>query len=336
VRRGTLGSLCAVALASGIGLVAGIGLLPGAALASATGPASRTSVTGSRTSVTAASSPAVSGSPSAGPPDVLTTPVRVAATSDGAVGYRELGSGSPLVLVTGYGATMDDWTASFVDGLAEHHRVVIFDNAGVGRTAGLPAPLTIAAMADQTSALIATLGLGRPAVLGWSMGGMTAQALAVLHPTQVSRLILAATQPGTGKSLPVPPAAAAKLDSSNPAVILSVLFPADEIAAAQRYGLAVLRFSPYYTVPAAVRFQQQLAVEGWLRGEDPAGVEESRIDVPTLVADGADDDLDPVANDRLLAATIHGAQLVVYAGASHAFWFQDERAFLARVEQFLS
>ena len=57
-------------------------------------------------------------------------------------------------------------------------------------------------MADQTSALIDALGLGRPDVLGWSMGGMIAQALAVLHPAQVRRLVLCATYPGTGAAVP--------------------------------------------------------------------------------------------------------------------------------------
>ena len=60
---------------------------------------------------------------------------------------------------------------------------------------GRTATLTIDAMADQTSALIDTLGLGRPDVLGWSMGGMIAQALAVLHPPQVA-------PPGTVRHLP--------------------------------------------------------------------------------------------------------------------------------------
>ena len=59
--------------------------------------------------------------------------------------------------------------------------------------AALPAPLSIDAMANQTSALIGTLRLGRPDVLGWSMGSMTAQALAVLHPGQVRRLVLCAS-----------------------------------------------------------------------------------------------------------------------------------------------
>jgi len=119
--------LCAAALVSAIGLV------------SATGAVSATAT------VSAGAAVSANGAAAGGPPDVLTTPVRVAATSDGAVGYRELGSGPPLLLVTGFGATMDDWTSSFVDGLAEHHRVVIFDNAGVGKTAAL-APLTITAM----------------------------------------------------------------------------------------------------------------------------------------------------------------------------------------------
>ena len=102
---------------------------------------------------------------------------------------------------------MDDWPGSFIDALAAHHQVVVLDNAGVGRTSAVAAPdsLSITAMASQTSALIAALRLGRPAVLGWSMGGMIAQALAVSRPAQVSRLILAATAVGTGKARPSRP-----------------------------------------------------------------------------------------------------------------------------------
>jgi pimeloyl-ACP methyl ester carboxylesterase len=146
------------------------------------------------------------------PADILTAPAQVARTTAGDVGYREVGTGSPLLLITGFSATMDDWAPSFVDALAAHHRVVVFDNAGVGETAALPGPLTISAMAGQTSALISALRLGRPAVLGWSMGGMIAQALAVQHPGQVSQLVLAATQAGTGMSLPIPPAAGPRLE----------------------------------------------------------------------------------------------------------------------------
>src|SRR6202042_774607 len=92
-----------------------------------------------------------------------------------------------------------------IHALARHNRVVMFDNSGVGRTQPMPGEqtgtLTVDAMADQTSAFIDTLGLGRPDVLGWSMGGMVAQALAVLHPAQVRRLVLCATWPGAGQAV---------------------------------------------------------------------------------------------------------------------------------------
>jgi pimeloyl-ACP methyl ester carboxylesterase len=101
---------------------------------------------------------------------------------------------------------MEAWDRRFVDALAQHYHVVIFDNAGVGQTRALPAPLTIDAMASQTSALITALGLTRPDILGWSMGTMIAQALAVLHPGQVRRLVLCAAYPGNGTAIRPPQA----------------------------------------------------------------------------------------------------------------------------------
>jgi pimeloyl-ACP methyl ester carboxylesterase len=123
--------------------------------------------------------------------------------------------------------------AGFVDALAAHHKVVVFDNAGVGRTSAVSAraSLSITAMARQTSALISALRLRRPAVLGWSMGGMIAQALAVSDPAQVSRLILAASAVGTGKARPLPPSAT--VFDLNSAEIVAQLFPKNQAAAAR-------------------------------------------------------------------------------------------------------
>lgn len=270
------------------------------------------------------------------PADILSAPTRVARTADGDVGYREVGHGSPLVLVTGSGASMDDWSPAFVDALAAHHTVVVFDNAGVGLTSALPAPLTVSAMADQTSALISTLRLRRPTVLGWSLGGMVAQALAVRHPGQVARLVLAATQSGTGAALPIPAAAAAALDSPNPAVVLSVLFPADQLAAARAYGLAIVQYSGFYQAPTAVRTAQEAAIQLWMTGVDPAGTRPERIRVPVLVADGADDALDPSPNAAILAQTLRHARVLLYPDSGHAFLFQDQAAFTTAIDHFTS
>ncbi len=121
----------------------------------------------------AAQHQAVSASLPASARAVVSAPVRVARTALGSVSYRVVGTGPPLILIRGYAATIDDWDPRFVGALAERYRVVIFDNAGVGRTQALPAPLTIDAMANQTSALIDTLGLNRPDVLGWSMAELS-------------------------------------------------------------------------------------------------------------------------------------------------------------------
>src|SRR3984957_16352684 len=177
------------------------------------------------TTLTAALAACGSSPPSATTVSVTTTSAEVAQTTLGPVGYREVGSGPPLVLIMGYAAPMEAWEPQFVDSLARRYRVVIFDNAGIGSTRALPAPLTIDAMANQTSALIGALGLGRPDVLGWSMGGMIAQALAVLHPAQVHRLVLCATFPGTGTVVAPPQAAIHALASYNPKTVAADLFP---------------------------------------------------------------------------------------------------------------
>ena len=265
-----------------------------------------------------------------GTASVVSAPVRIAHTRLGTVGYRVVGSGPPLVLIMGYGWTMEGWDPRLVHALARHNRVVMFDNAGVGRTQPLPgeqtATLTIDAMAGQASALIDTLGLGRPDVLGWSMGGMIAQALAVLHPAQVRRLVLCATYPGTG-AVAVPPQAARQAGSD---------FPANQASAFDAFKAAIAEYRAARTAPIAAKVAQAGAVSDWSDGTDAAGRKTARISVPTLIADGTDDQLDPVANDHTLARLIPRASLVLYPDAGHAFLFQEPTRFASRIESFLT
>ncbi len=267
----------------------------------------------------------------AGPPSVVSSPVRIVHTSLGTVGYRILGSGPPLVMVMGYPFTMEDWDPSLVDALARHYRVVIFDNAGIGDTQQPPGPLTIDAMARQTSALIDTLRLSRPDVLGWSMGGMIAQALAVLDPSQVGRLVLCATFPGTGAT--VPSATYAAL--TRPQEEQAVLFPPNQAQAWHAFVAAISGYPPAAAPSAAVLAADRRAVTQWWTGKDPEGRKTAAISAPTLIADGTADWVDPVSNDRALARLIPGARLVLYPDAAHAFLFQDAAQFATVVESFL-
>jgi pimeloyl-ACP methyl ester carboxylesterase len=269
------------------------------------------------------------------PPDITAAPTQVAHTALGTVGYRQVGHGPTLLMITGFSGSMDDWAPYFVDALAEHFRVIVFDNAGIGKTAALAAPLSVPEMAAQTSALISTLRLGRCDVLGWSMGGLIAQSLAVTHPGQVRRLVLAATQAGTGKAAPVPAAAQAALDSGGGGAALRLLFPADQVAATERYITGILAYPGRYAASAAVRAAQQAAIDQWFAGNDVSGRDPGEIRAPTLVADGTEDALSPAANDRMLARLIHGARLVLYPGAGHGFLFQDARRFVSELRSFL-
>jgi pimeloyl-ACP methyl ester carboxylesterase len=269
----------------------------------------------------------------AGTPSVVSSPVRVAHTGLGTVGYRIVGSGPPLVMITGYPTTMEDWDPRLVDALAKHYRVVIFDNAGIGDTQQLPGPLTIDAMARQTGALIETLRLSRPDVLGWSMGGMIAQALAVLDPSQVRRLVLCATFPGTGAI--VPSATITALTRLAPQQVETVLFPPNQAKAYNAYAAAISGYPPAAAPSKAVLAAQRRAVTQWWTGKDPAGRKTAAISAPTLIADGTADWVDPLANARALARLIPGAKLVLYPDAAHAFLFQDATQFAAAVGSFL-
>jgi pimeloyl-ACP methyl ester carboxylesterase len=265
-----------------------------------------------------------------GTASVVSAPVRVAHTRLGAVGYRVVGTGPPLVLIMGYAGTMEVWDPRLVHALARHNRVVMFDNSGVGRTQPLPgeqtATLTIDAMANQTSALIDALGLGRPDVLGWSMGGMIAQALAVLHPAQVRRLVLCATYPGTG-AVAVPSQAAIRAGS---------LFPADQAGAADAFTAAISEYPAAPAASAGAKTAQAAAVVDWWDGTDAAGRKIASISVPTLIADGTADQLDPVTNDHALARLIPGARLLLYPDAGHGFLFQEGPRFASLVDSFLT
>jgi pimeloyl-ACP methyl ester carboxylesterase len=259
-----------------------------------------------------------------GTASVVSAPVRIAHTRLGAIGYRVVGNGPPLVLIMGFDWTMEGWDPRLVHALARHNRVVMFDNSGVGRSQPLIEPLTIDAMADQTSAFIDTLGLGRPDVLGWSMGGMIAQALAVLHPTQVRRLVLCATFPGTGTVVPSEAALRAGSD-----------FPANQVRAYDAFTAAVSEYPAAAAPPTATKTAQAGAVTDWRDGADAAGRKIAKISVPTLIADGTADRLDPVANDHALARLIPRATLKLYPDAGHGFLFQDRTPFASLIESFL-
>jgi pimeloyl-ACP methyl ester carboxylesterase len=100
------------------------------------------------------------------------------------------GSGRPMVLLHG-GLGSGEMFGPVVPALAEHHQVILPDLQGHGRTADIDRPLDLGLMADDIAALIDHLGLDRPDVVGYSLGGGVAMHTAFRHPDKVGRLVAA-------------------------------------------------------------------------------------------------------------------------------------------------
>lgn len=107
--------------------------------------------------------------------------------------YYELhGKGKPLVLISGYTCDHTYFT-SMLGQLADHHRILIFDNRAVGQTADDGKPFTIDTMAKDTIGLIEHLGLKQPSLVGHSMGSMVALSVAHHFPHAINKIVLVDT-----------------------------------------------------------------------------------------------------------------------------------------------
>jgi pimeloyl-ACP methyl ester carboxylesterase len=105
----------------------------------------------------------------------------------------ERGQGPALLLVHGLAGQLGNFTYGVVDRLAAQYRVVAVDRPGSGYSQRAPgASAALSAQADTLAALIETLELGRPVVVGHSLGGAVALALAQRRPERVSGLALVA------------------------------------------------------------------------------------------------------------------------------------------------
>jgi pimeloyl-ACP methyl ester carboxylesterase len=264
-------------------------------------------------------------------------PTQTARIGKQKIGYRSIGRGRPVVFIQGLAGTVDGWPPSFLDRVAASgHRVVVFDNEGVGRSTLRAGPLTIRRMAQDTAGLVKALRLKRPDVVGWSMGGMIAQSYAVRYPKRLRKLVLLATAPGDGKAT-FPDAEAQKtLASGDAAALLGELFPADQIEARDRYISDILqRFDFNGIAPPSVVLAQLGASATWITGGDPDGAKVGRLKAHVLVGGGELDGLLPIANERHLAELIPHAKLVTYPDAAHGFFFQEDADFLPRLTAFL-
>lgn len=254
--------------------------------------------------------------------------------------YECTGAGEPLVLIAGLGYSLWIWHKMF-PGLAKHFQVVAFDNRGVGQSDKPEGPYTAQMLADDTAGLIAALGFRRAAVLGHSMGGFVAQALALSHPELVSKLILAATNFGGPRQIPVTPEAMKVLTdvSGDP---IDRLKRGILISCAPGFGDAHPEIVDEWTdfriknpiLPGP--YQAQLAIGMGLASEESSFEHKLKnVKVPTLILFGAEDKVVPPANADLLAKQIPNSTIRILPSAGHTFPLDATDAAVAAITEFL-
>ncbi len=237
--------------------------------------------------------------------------------------YEEHGSGEPLLLIMGWGGNAATWNPQ-IEGLAQHFRVIAFDNRGVGRTSAPEGPYTMSQMAGDVVGLLDGLEIPRAHVFGISMGGMVAQELAIQHPGRVDTLILGCTTPGSSRA-----AGVAKLHSDISSFrnahrkqrdlewiseFLKRLWTEEAMTKSttelQDFVLSLIRFPP--TSHGLIHQADAVAAHD---AHDRLG----QIPHRTLVMTGAEDTLIDPKNSEILAELIPDAKLVVFEGLRHAF-----------------
>jgi pimeloyl-ACP methyl ester carboxylesterase len=225
------------------------------------------------------------------------------------------GDGPPLLLIQGLGYSIEGWWR-VLPPLAKQHRVIVFDNRGVGRSEVDDYDFTIEQMADDALAVLRAAGERSAHVIGASLGGIIAQELALRSPQALRSLVLGCTSPGGTDAIPSDAGQGflqARADmSAREAAEASIPF-----VYAERTPLALAHedIERRMTVPttregyggqlgAVLRYAGTMSRLGSLR-------------VPTLVVHGTVDRLVPPQNAELLARAIPGARLVWFDGAGH-------------------
>lgn len=124
------------------------------------------------------------------PVSIQDTPVQYVDLPGVRLGYREFGSGDPLLIIVGFGVTMEQANETAIGALASKYHVFLYDHRGMGHSgAGGEIP-SIRGYADDAASLITALGYESMHVYGTSMGSFIAQELALNHPGKARRVIL--------------------------------------------------------------------------------------------------------------------------------------------------
>ncbi len=258
--------------------------------------------------------------------------------------YRRFGKsgGVPLVFNMHFTGTMDHWDPAVTDGFAKDREVILFDNAGISSSSG-EVPISIEEMAADAAALIKALGLTQVDVLGFSLGGLVVQTLAIAESKLVRRVVLVGTGPRSGEGMATLTPEAQEIFGATyeepDHLWLRVHFsPSERSQAAGREFLKRFRLrregrNPEVSDKVAPAQLAALAKWGTPR-ENPYDYLKA-ITQPTLVVNGGNDVIIYPVNSFILQQNLPKAQLILYPDANHGSLYQYPELFVRHVSLFL-
>jgi pimeloyl-ACP methyl ester carboxylesterase len=259
--------------------------------------------------------------------------------------YRRFGGGGapPLVCLQHFTGTLDNWDPAVTDPLAQVREIILFESAGLGRSTG-QVPTTISGMTEHFLAFAEALGLTQVDLLGFSLGGMIAQLVALERPALVRRMLLVGTAPEGGEDimhLEKPELSRILGDPSLKGyqVLVKLFFtPSEASQAAGQAFASRLSTRTEDREPLSgpnVAQAQITAFRAWERVEGERFTKLRRITQPCLVVNGVLDNMIPVRNSYFLGEHLPNAMMLTYPDAGHGSLFQFHDSFVRQAKLFL-
>ena len=250
------------------------------------------------------------------------------------IGYDEVGSGTPVVLLHGFPFNRTMWDEQF-EALRVRHRVIALDLRGHGETSVATEPATMEEMAKDVAALMEKINVSRAAVCGLSMGGYVALALYRMFPLRARALVLADTRPGADseEARDNREVQAAKALKEGMAGIADAMLPkllSPKTVAKNPAVVAQVREMIVKTKPEGATAAQR----GMAQRRDQTSFL-SRIVCPTLIMVGREDMITPLADSELMHHEIGGSRLVVIEDAGHVSNLEQPENFNRALTKFL-
>jgi pimeloyl-ACP methyl ester carboxylesterase len=259
--------------------------------------------------------------------------------------YRRFGRGPapPLVCLQHFTGTLDNWDPAVTDPLAETREVILFESAGLGRSTG-EVPTTVSGMAGHFLAFANALGLTQADLLGFSLGGMVAQQVALDRPSLLRKMILVATAPEGGEDIMHLEKPVLKRILEDPHIqglqkLVGLFFTPSEASqsAGQSFvGRLAARKQDREAISGPKVAQAQIAAfRVWEKADGDRFAKLRMITQPCLVVNGVFDNMIPIRNSYLLGEHLPRARLLTYPDAGHGSLFQFHDSFVTQASLFL-